>query len=642
MEATVTASRAISSCLIFAAAGFLSCSRRDAPPEELATVETNSSGTHSPIPPDKIDPVILEQRLFREAPTLEEKVARGEIPPISDRLPENPMIIRPLETLGEYGGTLRRAVTGDISGRMEFNRTFNENLMKFERSLARTIELNLAESYEFLDEGRTAIFRIRKGIRWSDGVPFTGDDILFWYYDVAFNEDARDAPFGPSEWMLDGEPLTMERVDHLTLRISSREPLGRVLFALCHENLALPRHFYAPFHPKYNPTADYEGFRKRTTSARRSMTPGTPTIAAWKPVEWVHGQRIVYERNPYYWKVDTDGSQLPYIDRIVFTVIPGTETILLKFINGELDLLAANARVSMAPTLRSEERKGIFHTRVAPPNTGPVFFLNWDAQRAALRAAFRDKAVRMALSHAINREEINQIAFHGLLTPLGFSFYPNNPYYSPESSQRYIEFDPQKARDLLDEAGYRDRDGDGFRELKDGSRFEITVDTDLESEFSDVCELVADYWSAIGIKTHLFVARTEIVYDLRLNGNFEIHVYRLDGASEPLGVPHQWGIWKANTPFWHRNAAREGPEWLKEVSRLFRDAMIALEPDQQRAAMERIRELHSENVSAISIGATSIVWGVNRRLGNVPYELTTDNAYRAWSHPLYFEQITIK
>ena len=265
-----------------------------------------------------------------------------------------------MDTIGLYGGILRRALTGDIIQTAGANKTLSENLMGFSRPLPDSIVHNLAENFEFRDEGRTAIFKIRRGIKWSDGVPFTVDDILFWYYDMTFDDNARphNQPVPPSVWVVDGKPIDLEKIDDHTLKVSSSKPLGRVLNALCSDVIAQPKHHLSHLHPRYNPEASYEEFREKATNAMLIMKPGMPRLSAWVPVEWFRGQRIVYERNPYYWKVDTAGNQLPYVDRLEFAIIQDPQVILLKFVNGELNLFGRYSRINMFPTLRAERNKG--------------------------------------------------------------------------------------------------------------------------------------------------------------------------------------------------------------------------------------------------------------------------------------------
>lgn len=624
--------------LIFAVAG---CSSESSVPAGANNGKTDAANHDSLPPPDKIDPRILAERSFGEAPMLAGKVLRGELPPVAERLPENPLVVRPVNAIGSYGGELRLPIMGEINQRASIRHILNDNLMKFERPLAQRIVLNLAESYEFSEDNCSATFRIRKGVRWSDGVPFTVDDYLFWYVDLELDSEARDDPFLPSEWLVDGKPIQMEKVDDLTLRITSHKPLGRILFTLCHDDAALPRHILSKYHPKYNPEADYEDIRNFNSTANRVLEPGVPRLSAWSPVQWIHGQRVVYERNPYYWKVDTAGNQLPYADRLVVSNISDREGMLLKFMNGETDFFT-KAKVADLPTLKKIEAEGRVRINLAGPTDGPVFYLNWDVANPALRQAFRDKRVRIALSQAINREEINQVVYKGLLQPSGFSFSPVSPYSSEESLQQHAEFDLSKARALLDEAGYRDRDGDGIRELADGSPFAFTVDVALESELPDVCELVMEQWKALGIKTYVFHSYMEVIYDRWLAGGFEVRFHYLDASAEPLDKPHLWGIWKGKGPAWYRNAADDPPPWLAEVSDLFGVAMTTLDPDRLREVMERIRDLHTANIPAIGVGSVYFPWGNNVRLGNVPEKIAWESAYRGPEHSLFWEQLFVR
>lgn len=146
--------------------------------------------------------------------------------------------------------------------------------------------------------GRVAVFKIRKGIKWSGGHPFTVDDILFWYYVTEVNDDARNDPVMSSDWLVDNEPIQMEKVDDHILRVFSPKPMGRVLQAFCSNEVVLPKHYFARFHPRYNPESVFETFKDSLTSAQRTIQPGVPRLSAWHPVRWGRGQRIDYERNP--------------------------------------------------------------------------------------------------------------------------------------------------------------------------------------------------------------------------------------------------------------------------------------------------------------------------------------------------------
>ena len=571
------------------------------------------------------------------------EVAAGRLPPVSERLPENPLVIVPIEEIGQYGGTLRRALTGDIVQTTGVLKTLSESLTGFSRPLADSFEVALAERVWYEDGHRTAYFKLRKGLKWSDGVPFTVDDILFWYYDMLVDDDARNDPVIPGNWLVDRKPVKMEKVDDLTIKVTSPKPLGRILNATSMDIIAQPRHRLQHLHPRYNPKSTYEIFRDSTTTAQMVLNPGHPRLSAWVPVEWQHGQRIVYRRNPYYYKVDTAGNQLPYADYLVFNVIQDSQVILLKFINGEIDLFGRYAQIDMFPTLKSAESDGKFKLRITGPERGRALYLNWDGPKPALTEAFRNLKVRIALSQAINREEINQIVYHGLLDISGYSLMPSSPYFSEEAYRKYTEYDPELARRLLDEAGYLDTDGDGFRELRDGSRFEIVIDVRVTPSVGvQVCELVADHWREVGVKVNLNPLLRDLLYPRRNMGEFDIHVWPLEGAADPLGYMNDWAIMSENGPFWHKNAMETGQDWFWQATESVKAAMTTVDTTELRYHMERIRDLHSDNVPIIVVGANYHVWGASTRLGNVPMENTAADVHRGWGRPVFHEQIFIR
>ena len=604
-----------------------------------STVDATQVGTSAP---NALDPSVLENRTFGEAPLLAERVRRGELPPVSERLPDNPLVVVPLEEIGQYGGTLRRALTGDIIQTAGANKTLSDGLMGFERPVPKSIQHNLAESHSFSADGKSATFKIRKGVRWSDGHPCTVDDILFWYYDTQFDDNARphNQPIPPTVFTVDSKPIKLEKIDDHTLRASSPKPLGRILNAFSTDVHARPKHVMSHWHPKYNPDASYDEFKEKATDARMIYEPGIPRLSAWVPVEWIRGQRIVYERNPYYWKVDSAGNQLPYADRLIFNVIPDPQVILLKFINGELDLFGRYSRIDMFPTLKAEETNGKFKVVLVGPGRGPSFYLNWDAPKENVRNAFRDKSVRIAMSHAINRDEINNIIYHGLLVPSGYTFGKQNPYFSEEAFKRYTRFDPDYSNKLLDEGGYTDTDGDGWRNFADGSRFEITIDVRGPGVEVDICELVQAQWQAVGIKTNLNISLRDIIWPRRLNGEYEIHHWGLEGPDDPLGRPQDWAMMAATTPFWHRdNSKHRETEWLIEATHHIKSAMTSVDSDTVRMHMEAARELHTENVPIIVVGSPYHVWGASSKLGNVPTDGTGADVFRGWGRPVFHEQL---
>jgi peptide/nickel transport system substrate-binding protein len=635
-------------CTLLALVLLTGCLSPDPKGKQIADASPNAvSAEPQNRAPVQIDSLILQTRSFGESPMWADEVEAGRLPPVSDRLPEQPRFLRPFKQIGLYGGAIRRAITGDIVQIPATMKAKNEGLLTFTPPLGSGIEPNLAQRWEFQKGGRVLLLYLRKGIRWSDGHPFTADDVLFFYQDVLFDDESRplDRASIPPALTVDNHPIGIEKIDDYTVRFFADQPMGQLLKALAGVNeAAYPRHVFAKWHPRYNKKATYEEFRKHATRAQFLYTPGMPTLSAWAPEEWIHGQRVVYKRNPYYWKVDTAGNQLPYADELVLQVIPDQQVVLLKFINGELDLFGRYSQIAMFETLKqAEQESGIFKVYLSGPVPAQAFFLNWDTPKLELRKAFRNRDVRIAMSLALNREEISQLLYHGFLVPGGFSFYPPNPYSNEESFRRFSEYDPDRAREMLDQAGYRDADGDGYRELADGSPFELTLDVATSSGGSaDISELVTAHWQAVGIKVNTFAALRDIIVPRRYSGEFDVHYWWFDSADDPLSALDEWAITAHNMPYWHRDATTDGPDWLREASRLVQMAATSTDTVEIGKFMTRARDLYTENIPAIPLGAAYRVWGANTRLGNIPDDVSFSEAHGAWGRPLTHEQIFIK
>jgi peptide/nickel transport system substrate-binding protein len=596
--------------------------------------------------PPSLDPEILKRRAFTESPNLTTLVEQSELPPVSDRLPVNPKVRVPFYDIGVYGGKIRRAMTGDIIQMPAVMKMKNEGLLEYAKPRADSVEANLAESITYQEDGKVAIVRLRRGIRWSDGHPFTADDVLFYYHDVLFDDQARplERPIPPPQFVIDRLPIALEKVDDYTLRYASHAVMGRLHFALARtDQIVLPKHIFRKWHPRYNPSATYEDFQTRATRAQAMYSSGIPTLDAWMPVKWTRGQQLVFERNPYYWKVDSAGNQLPYLDGLVYNIIPDVQVILLKFLNGELDLLGRYTQHKMYQTLKASEGPHTYRVNqtISSPGGAQAFYLNWDTQNLPLRKAFRTKDVRIALSIALNREEISQLLFNGLLEPGGFSLYPPNPYATKESTLRYASYDPERAQRLLENAGYLDRDVDGIREFADGSPFELTFDI-VSTWDTAIAEFVAEYWGAIGVKVHIYSALRDIIMPRRFSGEFEVHCWGLDTAAHPYQELQKWAITDDQSPWWHRNATREGPEWLHETTHHLTAAAVTLDENQIRHHTVQANDLLSENVPAIGIGATRGTWAASVKLGNIPHDMIVLEAFGGFGKPLTAEQIYFK
>ena len=421
--------------------------------------------------------LVSSQSMYNEAPALAEMVAAGELPPVDERLPDEPLVIEPVEEIGQYGGTWRSVDNGEGNGWTQMS-TSVEPFLKWNRDV-NGFRPNIVTSWEWNDDATELTVHFRQGIKWSDGDPMTVDDYLFWWNDMVLDEDVPvNAPFGTT---VRGELMSVEKVDDYTLHFSF--PYSNPLFleyksrGAYHSSLHMvPEHYMRQFHPKYSDAEDATELVNHYGWTSRLHHPGMPTIYAWMVADYVEGQRLVLERNPYYWKVDTAGNQLPYIDRLDITIPEGApnELVVLKSIAGELDFQSRGVNLLDIPLVIENQEAGDY--RVIIWNNGdyawPWIMPMYDYPDEDIVDLMYMKEFRQALSHAINRDRINEITSLGMATARQFSLSAESPEFQTEEGQAfyqewaasYASYDPELAGQLLDSIGVVDADGDGWRD----------------------------------------------------------------------------------------------------------------------------------------------------------------------------------
>lgn len=498
---------------------------------------------------------VAQERTFNEAPMLAELVASGALPPVEERLPPEPLVVEPVEQIGEYGGTWRML---DANNNLDWTRltAYVEPFLKWKRD-ASGFRPNLVESWEWNADATEVVVNFRQGIRWSDGDPLTVDDYLFWWNDMVLNPDVPLNP--PSGTTVLGEPMTVEKIDDYTLRFSF--PAPNPLFLELHSRgsyhsswFVVPEHYLRQFHPAYNSqiTGTTELMNRYNTSTRLHYT-DMPVFGPWRPVEFVIDQLLVLERNPYYWKVDPEGNQLPYIDRIQVEIATGvpSQQVVLKALSGQLDMQVRDVALQDVPLVLENAEAGGY--RVILWNRGdfawPWLMLMYDYPDEGIVDLMYTQEFRRALSHAIDRDRINQVVALGLAQPRQFALSAESGEFQTEEGQRvyqewvnsYIEYDPALAGSLLDEIGVVDVDGDGFRERPDGTSLELIVDipaTDTKSV--STMELVKEDWEAVGLRTVLNVVDGSIVNERAAAGQVMIRAWGSAAAWGLLSAPNVW------------------------------------------------------------------------------------------------------
>ena len=587
--------------------------------------------------------------LAGEAPQLAAQVAAGTLPPLEERIPASPLVVTPEDGVGTYGGTWRSSMVGGSDFIWLMRSNSHETMLSWDRDWTGALVPNVAESMEVSPDARVFTFRFREGMRWSDGAPFTVDDFIYYANDVAFNTDINEVP-NPNIWPR-GNPATVEKVDDLTVRVTFEKPYGLFPIALVSpfgaEVFQQPRHYCAQFNPRHNPDAEAnavaagaEGWLAHYRAKCMTMVNDRenyanaerPTIQAWMFEEaYVGGaQQVTMTRNPYYWKVDTEGNQLPYIDGMRIGVMGDAEALVLAAVNGEIDFQDRhiNAITNRAMFTEAAET-GPFRIvdQIETSNT-MLLSLNLNSANPTLAEAFNTRDFRIALSKAIDRQAIIDAVSFGIGTPSQAAPNPATPFYSERLATQHLDFDPAEAERLLDAAGFA-KGNDGIRRAPNGEP--ITFVCTVAANFTDMVasmELVVNYWKAIGIDARLNTVDRSALIDA-MNKNEHDCVPWTGMTTGPdlvldprIMVPSTteaywgrgWAAWYNGTP-----GAVEPPEAVREVLALYDQVKAAATPEERNTLMLQIAERAADEFWTMGIATTPPKFIVaNDAIANVP------------------------
>ena len=483
---------------------------------------------------------------YNESPMLAALVEEGVLPPVEERLPLEPLVIEPLDEIGVYGGTLRTATIEPNSPSSDGHSHIRIPYLFWVDPDSGQIIPYIAKGYEFTDGNRTLTIFLREGLKWSDGHPFTADDIMFWWEDVILNDELT--PVKPAIWRPGGELARFEKVDDYTIRIHFAVPFQPIMSYLAYwgsqqGNMFHPKHYLKKWHINYNPQANelarQEGFEfwYQAFGNHRTIGPGQsdldlPTINPWV-ITARRPNRIVLQRNPYYGAVDPAGNQLPYIDEITVEVLE-RETMVIRASSGDLDICGMNLEISDIPVLKENEERGDYRVHLWP-STVPAEIgigFNLSHKDPKLREVYQQAKFRQALSLAINREEINDLVFFGLGVPMQATVHPTNSFYREEWAQSYAQYDPDRANQLLDELGL-ERGPSGWRRHPDGTALTVAIDYSASLPFANsVLELVQSYWEAVGIHTVLSSHERSLYTTMAQAGEIGVAVWHTDRMME--------------------------------------------------------------------------------------------------------------
>lgn len=583
---------------------------------------------------------------YNEAPMLREMVERGEIPPVEERLPTNPMVVPVYEEIGEYGGTWTRAASGTGDVRSGMQRLLQERWFHLDEQL--NMVYSILEDHEFTVADEETVFRgvIREGIRWSDGARFTVDDIVFAYEDIArYSPDPDEDPLPPDWLVSQGEPAELIKIDDYTFefRLKGPAPLFEMLLMGPGDGTFLvnnPRHFVEELHPEYAPrddmTAEEQWAELQQKNYRLGMGPWVddperPTILPWITEIWEPGSRLVMVRNPYYWKVDEEGNQLPYIDRIVTELVDSREAVTLRALEGRLDfqmrlLNFADMELLMAERDRGDYRVLVWETAVG---ADPGIFLNRRTPNLSLRELVLERDFRVALSLAINRQEINDTLWFGLAVPMNASVLQGTPYFTEGMDQLYAAYDPERANELLDNLGLTERGSDGIRLMPDGRPVEIIVDAPQPgtTNQNETLELIQEYWEDIGVRMRINVVERTLAQSRGRAGEADATAWWFDRAyvilSDMRLVPTtNLNFYDPLAGEWVLTGGARGKEpegVVKELLDLWTEIRVTTDEDEREAMIKELAYRTAEEAFIIgAVGRTPLPVVVRSNFHNVP------------------------
>jgi len=511
---------------------------------------------------------------YNQAPMLANNKA---LPPVDQRLPEKPLVIKPLERVGQYGGMLRTAMRSNNDHNGILRIVGNQGLVRWARDGFNSVEPNLAESWQISPDASEYTFHLRKGAKWSDGTPFTAEDILFAMNDVVYNKQFLTN--SPADFVVQDKPAAVTKVDEYTVKFKFSGPFLSFL-----EKLATPvdqyptlyqKKYCSQFSPKYNPhvtdliakekVKDWGALMRLKCGdievPTRWGNPEKPVMDPWVIKEPYSGaaNKVVLERNPYFWQVDTAGNQLPYIDKVQFQLISEVETILLAAINGQLDFqLRHISGIQNRPVLSENQAKGGYKLFTSSGiNANQVgMWLNHSTKNEKLRKLIRNHDFREALSIGIDRKEINDIVFLGQAYPWQSGPQKSSKFYNEKLGTQYLGYDPAKANAILDKMGLK-KGSDGWRQYPDGGRVSLAVIVMISNpSHLDSMELVRKQWQKIGVELVINSSERSLFYDRASSNSYDISCDVFSGGLDPTFNPRPWLSF-------HPQESRMSLEWTK-------------------------------------------------------------------------------
>ena len=599
---------------------------------------------------------------FQEAPQLAELVKAGKLPPVAQRVSAEPMVIKPLESIGRYGGTWRRAFIGPSDGE-NGNRIMASDKLLFWDYTGSKIVPCVAKSYDISADGRVTTLHLRKGMKWSDGAPFTADDFVFWFEDIYGNKDIVPSPI--ADMSAGGKPGKVVKVDEVTVQFVFENPYFLFPAMLAGDTLIgggqsvqqsnarsyggyAPAHYLKQFLPKYSSEAEVSAKAKaagfdtwvRLLHVKKDwqLNPDVPTLGPWRTTRPINTPTWAMERNPYYYGVDTEGNQLPYIDGIVMTLAEDIEVVNLRAMAGDFDLQERHIDLAKLPVILENRERGKYdvHLDLAYNGADTTLHVNMDHRADPLVGKLLGTAdFRRALSMGIDREQMNETFWLGLATPGSTApaeVMPESP--GIEWRKKWSTLDIAQANKMLDALGLTKKDSDGYRLRPDNGK-RLVIELLAVKAFMDWpkhAEMIAQHWRKIGIYGDVKASERNLAFSRVLSGDHHIFVWT-NGGTELLYLYPSWalptdvsyGTYGIEHAKWYASNGKLGtkpsdPHMVRALE-LFSAASAMQEDERNKTAQEIWRIMVDQQFHIGICGQSPALMGVriaSRKLANIP------------------------
>ncbi|QHT59625.1 ABC transporter substrate-binding protein [Paenibacillus lycopersici] len=568
---------------------------------------------------------------FHQSPYFDGK----NLPDVKDRVPADYKITNEMNEdqlkyeVGTFGGTLR-TVTSVANWDADVFVMDNEPLLNTPSILGEKLTGNVLKDYLLSDDEKSISFQMRQGLKWSDGEPVTTEDVRFTVEDVLMNKELT--PIFPlylrSGGVAEGAPMKLEVIDDYNFKLVFDRPYGGLLIRLAiqgwrgYTELLKPAHYLKQFHTKYTPLAQLEpaikdaGFKKgewvnlfnykdiTNWKLNHAEAVGFPSLYPWIITKATKSV-TTYERNPYYFKVDPAGNQLPYIDKIESTLVNDIEMVSLKTIAGEVDFSRESAALVKMPLYKENEKKGykalLNNMHVTPTD----IFLNLTYDNPNWQKVVQDVRFRQALNLAINRQELIDTIYYGFAQPGNIE----DP-----------TFDLDQANKLLDDMGLK-KDANGKRLGPDGKVFTIPFEVGAQApDIVPYTQLIAEMWRALGLNVTMKTIDQTLWGQRQAANDLQATVI---WTHTPLWYMGDWGQgqWAPVWDLWHSSSGKNGKEPPEDVKKLYAkiDEAMAAKPDDAKRLIEEVKQMMKDNLYYfIPLSEVKQPLIVNDKLHNIP------------------------